>query len=137
MKQMYEAGSSVEDIAQALGVNVSTCKSYLADANMPCNRTALIARQTEKVAEVASKSANKKEFAKAMGVGLTSAGKILEQTGVMTQKQKTEEFIQSLKRSTVQGWIDTYKTVTNISKNVPLSQSTIRKYIKFFGLNIK
>lgn len=76
--------------------------------------------------------ANCKQILNNMGISYASLVVPAKKTGVVSKK----EFIDSLKKSTVQGWINTYKTVENIAANVPLSKTTIYKYINFFGLHI-
>ena len=136
MMAMYNANVPIDEIAKAHGISAKTCQHYFNDMGVSCSKVALIERDKEAIKAAIESSATRKELAKKISVGQRAAQKIMDDLEVQTERGRKKEFIESLKRSTVQGWIDTYKTVKNISENVKLSASTVRKYIKFFGLHI-
>lgn len=135
IKSMLEAGKPIEEIAEANNITVPNCKQILRNMGITYHKFIESEKKAEIENLIKTTNLNQKQIAEKLGVSVTKARAIFKQLDLVTVNTNKKEFTQSLKKSTVQGWLDKYKTITNISKNVHLNPGTIRKYMKFFGLH--
>lgn len=136
LTEMYHSGSSLEEMAAAIGVKPATCRAYLTGLNFSTSRFAMLAERGEEVKAAIESSASRKEFAKKIGVGTKVAQQLMETLDAQPKNGRTREAFQDLKRSTVEGWKDTYKTIENIAKHVPFSKKKIMEAFAIFGIKI-
>lgn len=136
LKEMYEAGHSIEEMAAAIGVKPNTCRAYLIDLGLSTNKVAMLARKKEEMKVAIESSPNRRAFAKKIGLGQKSAQKLIEELGTDTANNRKKVPFAELKRSNFVEWIEKYKTPENIARHVHYSVKKIIKAIQDFGLKV-
>ena len=136
IKKLNE-GASISSIAEEYNISVSRIKNILSDMGVSYRREEAVNEATlNKIKEAVSTGASIQKIAKDCGLSPGKLTSILDKLGLTTKRQAQQEVTLNLKKSTLQEWINKYKTIGEIAANVNISYATIKKYIKYFDLHI-